>query len=367
MIPEIVALSILSLQAVYIIAFLIAFIRKERKQPIPSGTPVSIIVCAHDEEENLRELIPQLLNQNYPEFEVIIVEDRSNDGTFDYLLEATREHPRLKMVRVQQTPEHINGKKFGLTLGIKAAKYDWILFTDADCRPEGENWVTSMSKQFDDQTQIVLGVSPYRKQAGLLNDFIRFESFLTAIQFVGWAVSGRPYMGVGRNLAYRKSLFINNKGFNTHLGVMGGDDDLFVNQHATAGNTRVCLGEESLVKSRPKTSWTDFYYQKLRHLSVGKHYKFIDRLGLGMFSLTWILTWIFVLPFSFFSPMIYALLGGLVLRWILLTLLFHYSVKKFGDNFEAWKTPYLDFIYAFYYLVAGPVALVSQKVRWKKN
>ena len=367
MIVEIVALSILSIQVVYIILFLIAFIRKQKKLQVPSGVPVSIIVCAHDEEENLKELIPQLLGQNYPEFEVIIVEDKSNDGTFDFLLEATHQNPRLKMVRVQQTPEHINGKKFGLTLGIKAAKHEWILLTDADCRPQSENWITSMSKQFDEPTQIVLGVSPYERQPSLLNDFIRFESFLTAIQFVGWALLGLPYMGVGRNLAYRKSLFINTKGFNTHLSVMGGDDDLFVNQHAQASNTRICLDKESLMKSKPKTSWTDFYYQKLRHLSVGKHYKFFDRIGLGMFSVTWILTWIFVLPFAFFSPLLYPLLAGLMVRWGLLTLLFHYAVKKMGDHFDARKIPYLDFIYTFYYLVAGPVALVSKKVRWKKN
>lgn len=364
MIPEIVALSILFIQVVYILSFLIAFARKKPGNPV-SPVPVSIIVCAHDEEQNLKELIPRLLTQNYPEFEVIIVEDRSNDDTFDYLLEATQQHSRLKMVRVQQTPEHINGKKFALTLGIKAAKYDWVLLTDADCRPESENWIASMSHQFDDQAQIVLGISPYEKQKSVLNDFIRFESFLTAIQYIGWALLGRPYMGVGRNLSYRKSLFINNKGFNTHLGVTGGDDDLFVNEHASSTNTRVCLGKESLIKSKPKETWTDFYYQKLRHLSVGKHYKFIDRIGLGMFSLTWILTWIFVLPFSFFSPLLYVLLGGIAIRWILLSSLFHFAVKKFGDEFEAWKTPFLDFIYAFYYLVAGPVALVSKKIRWK--
>ncbi len=327
--------------------------------------PVSIIVCAHDEEENLKALIPQLLAMDYPEFEVIIVEDRSNDGTYDYLLEATKLDSKLKMVRVQQTPDHINGKKFGLTLGIKAARYEWLLFTDADCRPVSKNWITEMSARFTGKSEIVIGFSSYEKAPGLLNSFIRFETFLTAIQYIGFALIGKPYMGVGRNLAYRKPLFINNKGFNTHLGVMGGDDDLFVNEHAHEDNTAVSISKEALVVSKPKTTLQSFYYQKLRHLSVGKKYKLGDRAILGIFAITWILTWIFVVPAAFFSPWLYWIGGAFLLRWVLLVTLFHFGPKRLGDSFEAWKTPFLDFIYAFYYLVAGLVALVSKKVRWK--
>ncbi|HEY5824611.1 MAG TPA: glycosyltransferase [Cyclobacteriaceae bacterium] len=364
MIPEIVSIAVLSVQIIYILVFLYAFLKQEKSKQVVS-VPVSVIVCAHDEEQNLKELIPQLLAMDYPEFEVIIVEDRSNDDTFDFLLEATKAHPKLKMVCVQQTPEHINGKKFGLTLGIKAAHYEWILFTDADCRPSGANWISEMSAHFTEKSEIVLGFSPYKKLPGLLNSFIRFETFLTAIQYIGLALVGKPYMGVGRNLAYRKSLFISNKGFNTHLSVMGGDDDLFVNEYATSANTMVSIGKEALVFSQPKTTFLDYYYQKLRHLSVGKKYKFIDRFILGLFSFTWILTWIFVVPASLFSSWLYWIAGGFMLRWILLTTLFQVAPKRLGDRFEAWKTPFLDFIYAFYYLVAGLAALVSKKVRWK--
>jgi glycosyltransferase involved in cell wall biosynthesis len=361
---EIIALTAVAAQIIYLVLFLIAFSRKRKIAP-DQQPPVSIVVCAHDEEENLRELIPQLLNQRYSHFEVIIVEDRSNDGTFDYLLDATKQNEKLKMVRVTQTPEHINGKKFGLTLGIKAAKNDWILFTDADCRPKNENWLKEMSAACSVDHQIVLGVSVYEKEKGLLNNFIRFETFLTAIQYVGWALLGNPYMGVGRNLAYRKSLFINNKGFHPYLKVTGGDDDLFVNAHSTRKNTGVVLGAESLIFSKPKKFWTDFYYQKIRHLSVGKNYKFFDKIILGLFSFTWILTWIFVLPFTPFSAWNYVLAGCILLRWILLISLFNLAPRKMGDPFEAWKAPFLDFIYAFYYLVAGPVAFFSKKVRWK--
>ncbi|MEJ0056537.1 MAG: glycosyltransferase [Bacteroidota bacterium] len=178
---------------------------------IPYRCP--IIVCAHDEEENLKALVPLLLGQEYPEFEVIIVEDRCNDGTYDYLLAATKQDARLKMVRVRHLPEHLNGKKFALTLGIKAASHEWVLLTDADCKPAGNQWIRSMTSHFQPDKQIVIGYSPYIRSSSYLNAFIRFESLITGIQFIGWALLGRPYMGVGRNLAYRKNLFFENKGF----------------------------------------------------------------------------------------------------------------------------------------------------------
>jgi glycosyltransferase involved in cell wall biosynthesis len=360
----IVCFAVLSIQILYFIFLLFSFRKKNLTTSIEQR-PVSVIVCAHDEEENLRELIPLLLQQDYPQFEVIIVEDRCNDGTFDYLLQATKEHARLKMVRVTHKPEHINGKKFALTLGIKAARYEWVLLTDADCRPASNQWISQIASKFEEPVKIVLGYSPYMKAPGLLNAFIRFESFLTGIQFIGMALSGKPYMGVGRNLAYRKEIFLANKGFNTHLGVTGGDDDLFVNQHATRENTSVSIGPDALMFSKPKINWTEFFHQKFRHLAVGKLYKFSDKVLLGIFSLTWLLTWFLVLPSLFFLPLTKVLLGLLVIREALLIVVMYVGPKKLGATFEAWKTPLLDFMYAFYYLVTGAKALIAKKVKWK--
>lgn len=363
----IVVSGVLVVQVVFWLLWLVAFSKDQRKVSAATAVqPVSIIVCAHDEEENLRVLVPLLLQQNHPQFEVIVVEDRSNDGTYDYLLEATRLDKRLRMVRVVETPEHIHGKKFAITLGVKAARYAWVLLTDADCRPASLSWARDMSTYFVDDKRFVLGVSPYIRQPGVLNSFIRFETFITAIQWVGMALLGKPYMGVGRNLAYRKSLFLEAKGFNTYLDVVGGDDDLFVNRHATASNTSLALGKELLVYSRPKGRWTEYFHQKLRHLSVGKRYKFSDRVVLGLFSLSWIFTWTLALPMTFFSPLPEWIAVLFLLRWICMSLVFQAATRKLGEPFEGWKLPFLDFIYAFYYLVAAPIAALSKKVRWKK-
>jgi len=359
-----ICVAVLAVQIIYFSVFLIAFSRDKRNPSTNLSASISVVVCAHDEEENLRQLLPMLLSQDHNSFEIIIVNARSNDGTYDYLLKATTENPRVRMVTVRDAPEHMSGKKFALTMGIKAAKNDWVLLTDADCRP-GPHWISEMSQYVADDKSIIISFSPYEKHPGLLNSFIRFEAFVTVIQYIGFALSGRPYMGVGRNLAYRRKLFLESKGFNNHLDVLGGDDDLFVNEHATPANVAVAIGRGVVVRSLPKKTWSEFFHQKLRHLSVGARYRFSDRVLLGLFSITWILslfTWV-ALPFlGIYWPIV----GGLVLlRLIMLCALFNVAPRTLGEAFEPWKVPFLDFIYGFYYLVAGPIALVTKRVRWK--
>jgi glycosyltransferase involved in cell wall biosynthesis len=360
----IVFLIAVGIQLIYFFAFIVAFSKKIEKRE-PQHPAVSVIICAHDEENNLRDLIPELLAQDYPEFEVIIVDDRSNDSTFDFLLAETAKDHRLRMVHVNRTPPHANNKKYALTLGIKASRYEWILLTDADCRPDGPKWISTMSSHTSDQTDFVLGYSPYLKRPGLLNAFIRFEALLTGIQYISFALLGNPYMGVGRNMAYRRSRFLEAKGFNNILHVQGGDDDLYVNQFAWKRNTSVCLGPESMTHSIPEATWRNFFLQKVRHLSVGRRYKLKHRLLLGLFMVSWLVTWYAGALFLFLlvHPLIVA--GVLGLRVLVVVSTVQIASKKLGEEFERWITPLLDFIYAFYYLVIGLRTLVTKKVRWK--
>jgi glycosyltransferase involved in cell wall biosynthesis len=359
----IVFFAAVGIQLFYLIAFLIAFLKKRIDKDNPQ-VPVSVIVCAHDEEQNLRDLIPHLLAQEYPSFEVIIVNDRSNDGTYDFLLEETKKNPRLRMVHVDHLPAHVNGKKYGITLGIKAASSEWILLTDADCRPASNHWIATMARKFDAQTNFVLGFSPYRKTGGFLNLFIRFESHVTALQYLAFALFKNPYMGVGRNLAYRKSLFLEKKGFNQFLNVTGGDDDLFVNQHAKGSSTEVQFKAEAHQYSIPKTTWRSFYYQKLRHLSVGKRYRFKHRILLGTFGLTWIITWFTGVTILSLDVENWWVIGALGIRVIMLTIILRTMLRQAGLKFELWALLFLDFLYSIYYISTGLAALTTKKIRW---
>lgn len=250
-----------------------------RNRPLPEG--VSVLVCAHNELANLRELLPLLYNQNFYPYEIIVVDDRSTDGSLDFLLEQQSQQALLRLVWLRKRPAHIKGKKFALSMGIRAARYDKILLTDADCRPQSPQWVREMSHLLEGNTQFVLGYSPYLYENSWLNAFIRFETLQTALLYLGAALSGRPYMGVGRNLAYRKSFFMQHKGFRGHWHINGGDDDLWVNRYANSKNSAVSLDDRTKVCSVPKRQWHAYFRQKKRHLHVGKYYRRKDKLWLG--------------------------------------------------------------------------------------
>ena len=191
--------------------------------------PVSVIICAKNEEANLRENLPLIMEQDYPEFEVLVVNDASTDGTEELLRDMKLRYPHLNTTSIVENVHIRQGKKLALTIGIKGATYDWVVLTDADCKPAGRKWLHTMQSNFSRDCHIVLGIGKYDRKKGLLNILIRFDTLYTALQYTGFAMAGHPYMGVGRNLAYRKSLFFNNKGFASHYELESGDDDLFIN------------------------------------------------------------------------------------------------------------------------------------------
>ncbi len=248
--------------------------------------PVSVIICARDEEENLRKFLPFILEQNYPDYEVIVVNDGSTDGTEDYLAFMTKQNGRLRTTFVPEGAQNISTKKLGLTLGIKAAKNDLLLFTDADCMPEGEHWMASIVRNFDEDTEFVLGYGGYLKRKGLLNKMIKYDTLFVAMQYLGMAAAGKPYMGVGRNLAYRKETFFRMKGFASNLHLKSGDDDLLVNRGANRANTRIEVQAEGTTWSEPKTTFRSWLAQKERHLSVSHAYNKKSKLRLGLEPLT---------------------------------------------------------------------------------
>ena len=235
--------------------------------------PVSVIICARNEAQNLENHLPVILEQDYPDFEVIVVDDRSTDNTPEILERYKKKYPGLVTSRVNDDAKLVSSKKLAQTLGIKAAKNDLLVLTDADCAPVSSLWLRKMQAQFHLDTEIVLGYGGYRKRRGFLDKLIRYDTLFTAMQYLSFAKAGIPYMGVGRNLAYRKTLFLRNKGFASHSHIASGDDDLFINETARRKNTRICIDKESKTLSLPETTFSGWVKQKRRHLTTGKLYK----------------------------------------------------------------------------------------------
>lgn len=281
-------LVIIGVAFIHQIYFYLRYLRLGGKVPKKTDSDVqlpavSVIVCAHNEYDNLQDYLSILLEQDYPCYEVIVVDDSSEDGS-DLLLERwSRQYGNLYHTFVPRGARVLSNKKLALTIGIKAAHYDYLLLTDADCRPESKHWIREMMKGFsNEQTELVLGFSPYFEKKGLLNHIIGYDTLFNGLQYMGMARAGKPYMGVGRNLAYKRETFFSTGGFKGLLGNRAGDDDLFVNRIANAANTVVVNNPNSIVWSVPKTTWREWFHQKRRHLSVSPQYRTKSKIQLTL-------------------------------------------------------------------------------------
>ncbi|MCO5241497.1 MAG: glycosyltransferase [Chitinophagaceae bacterium] len=327
--------------------------------------PVSVIVCARDEAANLAKNLPGLLVQEFTgTHEVILVNDNSLDES-KYLLEALqKDFPQLHVIELKQEARFIAGKKFPLSVGIKTAKYDVVLLTDADCVPVSEFWMQKMAAAFNGKTEIVLGYGGYQKRKGILNKIIRFETFHTGIQYLSYALAGLPYMGTGRNLAYKKDVFLRNKGFSAHNHLPGGDDDLFINATANSLNTTVIIDKETFTLSEPKKTWKEWMKQKQRHFTTARLYKAKHRFLLGLYAFTHFLfypAFIASLLLFHWEPVI----GVWALRLIVQGVIWHHAMEKLDEK-DLWKWFWaFDIFMFFYYLIFTPALWKKPRINWK--
>lgn len=326
--------------------------------------PVSIIIAARNEFENLERYLPAILNQDYPEFEVVVVNHCSWDQSQAYLESLQQQYKHLKVSQLIEQEKYPTGKKFALTIGIKAAKYDLLLFTDADCEPASNQWLRHMQSRFTGSKEIVLGYSPFVKRAGLVNVYARFENFVTAVFYFAFALAGNAFMGVGRNLAYRKEVFFRHKGFASHQHIMSGDDDLFVNEAATKHNVAIEVDPESFVLTPAKETYEKWARQKSRHMTTGKYYKTKHKQALGIYYASLFLFYGIGITAAILQPLTWPfLLGVYVFRLISLWLVYYKSAVKLNCTSLMWGLPLWDFLFVFYLLVFGTKGLLMKNAK----
>jgi glycosyltransferase involved in cell wall biosynthesis len=273
---------------------LIVPLRSGKAKPLQnkSQKAISVIIASKNEAHNLKKFLPKILNQNHHNFEVILVNDHSTDETSSVLSSFKLVYPHLKII----DNSFSTSKKNAIYCGIQQAKHENLVFTDADCRPLSQDWLSEIQHCFSDEKSIVLGYSPYKKQKGWLNKIIRYETLQTAINYFGMAKLGVAYMGVGRNLGYSKSIFKALQGFKRHEHLLSGDDDLLINEASGRYPIDISLDPKTFVESLPKTNFRTWIRQKQRHMTTAPYYKLKHRLLLGFQFFLRFLFWFFVLP-----------------------------------------------------------------------
>jgi cellulose synthase/poly-beta-1,6-N-acetylglucosamine synthase-like glycosyltransferase len=363
--------AIAGIQVLYYLFFFsrVAFYRRRYDPDHTPETRFSIIICAKDEERNLQKNLPSVLQQRYhimhqPEYEVIVVNDNSEDDTRFYLRSIEPGYSHYRHIEIKQSAKFIPGKKYPLSIGLKGAQYDHVLLTDADCRPGSAYWLSLMSQGFRSGKEIVLSYGPYHKKPGFLNKVIRYETFFAALQYLSFALSGLTYMGVGRNLAYKRELFFRHKGFASHQHLASGDDDLFINKAATSRNVAVVIDKRAFTYSEPKRSWGSWFRQKTRHMSTGRHYRFGHKVLLGVFSLTHFLFYpAFIASLFFPQLLLYTLLafGAKVLIQAVITF---FAMRRLDETDLFAYSWLMDILMCLYYIIFTPALLFKPKNKW---
>ena len=333
-------------------------------EPITAFPPVSIIISARNSVLKLEDNIQHWLTQDYPNFEVVIIDDRSSDETAYFLVKTAEKEPLLKYVLLDPDVIKNGSKKLALTLGIKKAKNNYFLLTDADCIPSSDQWLKHMATGFTHKKDIVLGVSPVNTKKSFLGRLTQYENLLTAMQYLGMSIKGKPYMGVGRNLAYTRGIYDSVGGFSKHHHLPAGDDDLFVQEASNANNTIVCIQPESYVNTEGPKNWKEYWKQKMRHLWIGKQYRSDVKTSLAWLPISQLLFWTiiiiwFITGSSWLWPII-PIIVKIVPEWIIF-------VKKGKLLNMPLAGPYYLFyniFYSFWYVVISMNAFFKRKIVW---
>ncbi len=360
-------LFVFIIQLFYYWFFFLKFAMYKESPSAAKTEGVSVVICARNEYHQLKENLPLILGQEYPDFEVVVVNHASEDDTAFLLSKMAEQYPQLKIVEIRENLNFFDGKKFPLSIGIKSATHDLVLLTDADCRPVGPRWIAHMATGFSEEKEIVLGYGAYQNSKSFLNRLIRFDTVHIALQYLSFALAGFPYMGVGRNMAYRKSLFYENKGFTSHYSIHSGDDDLFINRAATRKNTQVVADPESFTLSLPKKSFKDWWIQKKRHLSTGRYYRWRHKFLLGLYSFSTVLFYTFFITLMllsfYYTTFVVVML--FLLRLAFQLFVFRKTLARLNEKGIWLLVPFFEIILILINSTLTVSAFMSKETKWK--
>ncbi len=358
--------TITFIQVCYYLFFFcrLAFYKSQIKN-ISQTHPVSVIICARDEAANIAKNLPGALIQQYrTTHEVIVVNDNSFDESKYILEEYQRTYKQLQLVELKQEARFIPGKKFPLSVGIKTAKHEIVLLTDADCVPASEFWIEKMQQGFTNGIEIILGHGAFHKKKGFFNKLVRWENFHTALQYLSYARAGLTYMGVGRNLSYKKTVFFRHKGFSSHNHVPGGDDDLFINKAATKKNTAIVIDKDAFTLSEPPKTWKQWIQQKNRHYTTSKYYKWIHKFLLGLYAFSHFIFYpLFIASIIFYGWQQALIVFGI--RFIIQGIILYKVMKKLNEKDLFPLYLLFDIWMFFYYLIFSTSLFKKTKNKWK--
>lgn len=326
--------------------------RKEKKPaPVEDLPPVSVVLAARDESHLLIKSLPVLLSQDYPNYEVVLVNDNSIDETSDLVKEFKNTYPNIHYVDMTSSISNIRGKKFPLAIGIKAAKNEVVVLTDASSIPSSPYWLQHIAGRFTRKTRVVFGGVSVIRKSGFINALMRFDAVRNIITSFSYTLAGMPVMANGRNLAYTRTLFLKNKElFMAQPRMPYGDDDIFMNKVAATATCDVEPDSDALISQTGLTP-SRWFQQKKASFVTRSYYTTGSRILLKAYNFLSFLFYAALVCTIVFCLKDFVLLGiGIgvaVLKIAAQHLVFGKAAKKIN---EKGLTPFLllyDLVFVF--------------------
>ena len=317
---------------------------------------VSVVLTARNDATWLRENLVYLLEQDYPNFEVVVVDYLSQDDT-PYVLKLLKDYyPHLKIVPFKEDVNLFQGKKYPLSIGIKSAKNDILMLADPDCTPKNLHWLRGMVRGYKDKkTKIVLGYCGVKRTKTLIGTLQQYDALNYGASYLGSAILGHPYTGSGRNLSYRRSFFFKKGAFISHYDVADGSDDLFVYQNADKKNTRVCIESDACLTTEPKKSFAAWHDERRHRVATRNRHSTISRLHEDL---------PYMANIAFYAASVLLLLRGtlpwmpvatvVILKWAWQIFCFSRLTKRFDGGHVHLAAPLLE----IYFIIANTILIL---------
>lgn len=340
--------------------------------PIHQRKPVSIIICAKNEAEKLKKNLPAILSQRYsneagiPLYEVIVVNDNSTDGTEEVLQQFAAQYGELKISSPGGVENAmVTGKKRALAAAAAQAAHQWLLLTDADCAPTSNQWLELMTAPLGEGREIVAGYGGYHAGSGWLNAFTRWETLHTFLQYSSYALAGKPYMAVGRNLACTKGVLLRAQASPVWKALPSGDDDLLVSIAGTADNVAVVADPQAFTMSDAKQRWKEWAAQKQRHLSTGKYYKPGAKASLAIYAGSHALTWLLFIVLMCMGQRLLPLAAGyMAFRCLCYWIVWAITARRLREKIPVYLFPVFDLGWMIYNFAFFPYIAWKNKQTW---
>ncbi|ETN96840.1 glycosyltransferase [Zhouia amylolytica] len=359
--------AVIAIQIFYLLFFFRRFaFHKETAAKKESVPAISIIIFIKNQAEDLKENLPYILSQNYPEFELVLINYDSYDDSLDIMESFADKYPQIKIVNVKNNEAFWGKKKYALTLGIKAAKYNHLVFTEINCKPDSDHWLLEIASKFDSEKTIILGYSAFKKiKKSLLNAFIRFENLVATTHRFSYLLSGIPVSGNGKNLAYHKDEFFNNSGFINHIDISNGEDQLFINQAATSKNTSLIYSKDSFTESISTDSFETWIDHKKSEYALIKKYKSKHRALINIYYTSQLLFIPLAILLIILQYKIPVVIGLILLRWIIVYSIYIPIAKKLEETSLLWALPFYEILLIFFQFLIFISNIISKPTNWR--